>query len=64
MNKVLHIAGAMNIGGTETMLVNLYRKVNNDIKFDFISFIAPINPALLGGFNLIMVPPSFFISLS
>ena len=38
MNKILHIAGSMNVGGTETMLVNLYRKVNNDIKFDFISY--------------------------
>lgn len=38
MNRILHITGAMNVGGTETMLVNLYRKVNNDIKFDFISY--------------------------
>lgn len=38
MNKILHIAGAMNVGGTETMLVNLYRKVNKEIKFDFISY--------------------------
>lgn len=37
-NKILHITGAMNVGGTETMLVNLYRKVNNDIRFDFISY--------------------------
>ncbi len=36
--RVLHVTGAMNVGGTETMLVNLYRKVNNDIKFDFISY--------------------------
>lgn len=36
--KILHVTGAMNVGGTETMLVNLYRKVNNDIKFDFISY--------------------------
>lgn len=36
--KVLHVTGAMNVGGTETMLVNLYRKINNDITFDFISY--------------------------
>ena len=38
MNKILHIAGLLNVGRTETMLVNLYRKVNNDINFDFISY--------------------------
>lgn len=36
--RILHVTGAMNVGGTETMLVNLYRKINNDIKFDFISY--------------------------
>lgn len=36
--KILHITGAMNIGGTETMLINLYRKVNKEIIFDFISY--------------------------
>ena len=36
--KILHVTGAMNIGGTETMLVNLYRKINKDIQFDFISY--------------------------
>ncbi|MEG0307070.1 MAG: glycosyltransferase family 1 protein [Clostridium sp.] len=36
--KILHVTGAMNMGGTETMLINLYRKVNNDIIFDFISY--------------------------
>ena len=35
-SKVLHIVGGMNIGGTETMLMNLYREVNNDIQFDFV----------------------------
>ena len=25
--RVLHVVGGMNIGGTETMLVNLYRKI-------------------------------------
>lgn len=40
MNKkrILHVTGAMNVGGTETMLVNLYRKINNNIQFDFISY--------------------------
>lgn len=37
-SKVLHIVGGMNIGGTETMLMNLYREVNNDIQFDFVSY--------------------------
>lgn len=36
--KILHVTGAMNVGGTETMLVNLYRKINNNIQFDFISY--------------------------
>lgn len=36
--KILHIVGGMNIGGTETMLMNLYRKVHKDIQFDFISY--------------------------
>ncbi|WP_434798697.1 glycosyltransferase family 1 protein [Terrisporobacter vanillatitrophus] len=37
--KVLHIVGAMNRGGTETMLMNLYRNIDRDkIQFDFVSF--------------------------
>lgn len=36
--KILHIAGAMNVGGTETMLINLYRKINEKIEFHFISY--------------------------
>lgn len=36
--KVLHIVGGMDIGGTETMLMNLYRKIHKDIRFDFISY--------------------------
>lgn len=36
--KILHVTGPMNIGGTETMLINLYRKVNKEITFDFISY--------------------------
>ena len=36
--RVLQVTGAMNIGGTETMLMNLYRKINKDIQFDFISY--------------------------
>lgn len=37
--KVLHIVGAMNKGGTETMLMNIYRNINREyIQFDFISF--------------------------
>lgn len=37
-SKILHVTGAMNVGGTETMLINLYRKVNNEMIFDFISY--------------------------
>lgn len=40
MNKplrILHIVQGMNIGGIETMLMNLYRNINRDkIQFDFI----------------------------
>ena len=36
--KILHVTGAMNVGGTETMLINLYRKVNKKIEFNFISY--------------------------
>ncbi|MCD2502906.1 glycosyltransferase family 1 protein [Clostridium sp. NSJ-145] len=37
-SRILHVTGAMNVGGTETMLINLYRKVNNQMIFDFISY--------------------------
>lgn len=38
-SKILHIVGAMNTGGTETMLMNVYRNIDRDnIQFDFISF--------------------------
>lgn len=37
-NKILHIIGGMDIGGTETMIMNLYRQVNKHIQFDFISY--------------------------
>lgn len=37
--KVLHIVGAMNMGGTETMLMNIFRSLNREkVQFDFISF--------------------------
>ena len=37
--KILNVVGAMNTGGTETMLMNLYRNIDRDnIQFDFISF--------------------------
>ena len=36
-SKVLHIVGNMNSGGTETMLLNLYKKIDREkIKFDFL----------------------------
>ena len=37
--KVLHIVGSMNTGGTETMLMNIYRNIDRDkIQFDFLDF--------------------------
>ncbi|MFS0861503.1 glycosyltransferase family 1 protein [Fredinandcohnia sp. 179-A 10B2 NHS] len=42
MNKpkrILHIVGAMNRAGTETMLMNIYRNIDREkIQFDFISY--------------------------
>lgn len=38
-SKILHIVGAMNTGGTETMLMNIYRNLDREnIQFDFLSF--------------------------
>src|SRR5690625_1245184 len=37
--KVLHVVGAMNRGGTETMLMNIYRNMEHEqVQFDFISY--------------------------
>lgn len=37
--KILHVVGAMDRAGTETMLMNIYRNLDLDqIQFDFISF--------------------------
>lgn len=37
--KILHIVGGMNKGGTETMLMNIYRKLDrNLVQFDFLYF--------------------------
>ena len=37
--KVLHVVGAMNMGGTETMLMNVFRSLDREkVQFDFISF--------------------------
>lgn len=37
--KVLHVVGAMNRAGTETMLMNIYRKMDLEIfHFDFVSY--------------------------
>lgn len=37
--KVLHVVGAMNRAGTETMLMNIYRNIDREkIQFDFISY--------------------------
>lgn len=37
--KVLHVVGAMNRAGTESMLMNIYRRINrNKYQFDFVSY--------------------------
>lgn len=37
--KVLHVVGPMNMGGTETMLMNIYRNIDKSkVQFDFISY--------------------------
>lgn len=37
--RVLHVVGAMNLGGTETMLMNLYRTMDRRVvQFDFLVF--------------------------
>ncbi len=37
--RVLHVVGAMNRAGTESMLMNIYRNINHHkIKFDFVSY--------------------------
>ena len=36
--RVLHVVGGMDIGGTETMLMNIYREINDIVQFDFISY--------------------------
>ncbi|MFS0879299.1 capsular biosynthesis protein [Bacillus sp. 7586-K] len=37
--RVLHVVGAMNRAGTETMLMNIYRNINRkNIQFDFLTF--------------------------
>ncbi|MGL5752123.1 MAG: glycosyltransferase family 1 protein [Paraclostridium sp.] len=37
--KILHVVGAMNRAGTETMLMNIYRNIDREkVQFDFISY--------------------------
>lgn len=37
--RVLHVVGAMNRAGTETMLMNIYRNINRkNMQFDFLTF--------------------------
>src|SRR5690625_1356437 len=37
--KVLHVVGAMNKAGTETMLMNIYRNMDHEqFQFDFVSY--------------------------
>ena len=35
MQQIIHVVGLMNMGGTETMLMNLYRKIDRT-KFQFV----------------------------
>lgn len=37
-HKVLQVVGGMDVGGTESMIMNLYRQIHKDIRFDFISY--------------------------
>lgn len=36
--KVLHIVGGMDVGGTETMIMNIYRQCNEEVEFHFVSY--------------------------
>ena len=39
MTKVLHVVGGMNLGGTETFIMNLIRNLNSkDYKFEFLTY--------------------------
>lgn len=39
MKKILHVVGGMDVGGTETMLMNLYRNIDREkYEFHFISY--------------------------
>lgn len=39
MKRVLHIVGNMNMGGTETYLMNIYRNIDRDkLQFDFVTY--------------------------
>ena len=37
-SKVLHIVGGMDVGGTETMIMNIYRKCSTEVEFHFVSY--------------------------
>ena len=37
MIRVLHMIGSLNIGGSQALIMNIYRKIDKDfIQFDFI----------------------------
>lgn len=39
LRRILHVNGAMNMGGAETMVMNLYRNINrSDYQFDFLYY--------------------------
>jgi glycosyltransferase EpsF len=39
VNRILHVVGSMNVGGAETMLMNLYRVIERThVQFDFLVF--------------------------
>ncbi|MBQ8828178.1 MAG: glycosyltransferase [Clostridia bacterium] len=39
MKRILHIVGSMNMGGTETFLMNVYRNIDRSkVQFDFVAY--------------------------
>ena len=67
--KILHVVGSMNKGGTETMLMNIYRKINRDVvEFDFLYFTDEntyYDNEILGlGGNIFRIPKMKFVNIS
>jgi len=70
MKKVLHVVGKMNLGGTESYLMNLYRNVDNEkCSFDFLTYYSEEESGFfdediyqLGG-KIYKVPPVKFYNI-